>query len=808
MSLRIALIQGSVRVAIAVLCGLLIGSAYAENAAPASDASPAARYVAESWRTFAKPLALSTSNLLLFQRFYAETAVRNIDWKTGKTSTFELPELKFHDGKNVIRYTALASREGLWLLGETSLLIRPNGQRLKLETKFHEPVAVVLNDQSVLVLGSSSHGREQVAPDRLWQLRRVAASNTLQLTDRGLLSYDGQPNQNGQIYRVPRFGHSAVRLRDGRVLMLGGNSTSTRASLIKPSSKDGVWAIEPVATMPNERVFGAALVLSDGRTVVTGAPSLGCYGVAAKVRSVDVYDVQTNRWSSLPPLPFVPCADAYGADAPAITATPNGSLVVGAYLEPQVMLLPRDTASPTGYANSWQVHGHMPLRRISGVVQALSDQEVLVAGGVDNLEALSPSCCYATAGFDRINIAQPVSMESLALRFIGAGVAQRRQWVFAAGGRRFGFTGTGQLRYSAHAELIDLATGKVRQLPNVPFASGAAQAFWLDDDRVLLKGIKESNDRGFDLGENLSSYMPPSSSGMAIFHVKNNRWSEAIVLPELDQAQLIAAKGNQALLLSGAQMPARVLRLDLGTRKVEVAQQVQRGRRGGIARLLPAGKLVLAGGEVQTDTVSVLDPACEATPGKDCPEHFTGFGPFAQLAVIETLSLKNGAPTTTSILSAPWGDQVTSTVITAQGRAIVLTRDLQDEHISIVRSSENGSSWDAIPLPSDLMNKPDDRCENCALMLAPDPQNRDKDLIFLRRGAINVAYLDDAIEAQSLDIWWWNETGQNWRKVLHSSGMAARSSPLPLGEPLSPKQGKRMLSMGWHLRAPVLWIEP
>ncbi|MFZ3176150.1 MAG: hypothetical protein WA146_14740 [Thiobacillus sp.] len=87
MSLRIALIQGSVRVAIAVLCGLLIGSAYAENAAPASDASPAARYVAESWRTFAKPLALSTSNLLLFQRFYAETAVRNIDWKTGKTST-------------------------------------------------------------------------------------------------------------------------------------------------------------------------------------------------------------------------------------------------------------------------------------------------------------------------------------------------------------------------------------------------------------------------------------------------------------------------------------------------------------------------------------------------------------------------------------------------------------------------------------------------------------------------------------------------------------------------------------------------
>ena len=364
------------------------------------------------------------------------------------------------------------------------------------------------------------------------------------------------------------------------------------------------------------------------------------------------------------------------------------------------------------------------------------------------------------------------------------------------------------MRYSAHAELIDLATSKVRQLPNVPFASGAAQAFWLDDDQVLLKGVKEANGRSFDLDENTSSYIPPSSDAMAIFHVKDNRWSEAIVLPELEQAQLIAAAGNQALLLSGAQMPSRVLTLDLDTRKVEVAQQVQRGRRGGVARLLPAGKLLLAGGEVQTDTVSVLDPACEATPGRDCPEHFTGFGPFAQLAVIETLSLENGAPSTPSILSAPRGDQVTSTVITAQGRAMVLARDLQDERLSIVRSSENRASWDAIPLPPDLLNKPDDRCESCALMLASDPQNPDKDLIFLRRGAINVAYWDDEIEAQSLDVWWWNAAGQNWHKVLHGSGMAARSSPLALGEPLSPKQGKRMMSMGWHLRVPVLWMAP
>lgn len=804
--MRIARTQNPAGLVITLLCGLFIGSAHAQAnsdiAAPASDASPANRYATEGWRTFAKPLALGSSGLLLFQRYFGGAVVRHIDWNTQNTSSFELPELTLYTNKE-IRYTALSSRDGLWLLGETSMLIRPNGQRLILRTKFDEPVAVALSDQSILVLGESSHGKEG-DPKRLSQLRITKAGDRLEIVDRGWLSHDSKPNKAGQIYRVPGYGHSAVKLPDGRVLMLGGGNTSTLASLIEPSTKAGSWAVTPVAALPNPRVFGAALLLPDGRVAVTGAPHLSCHGETQQKHTVDVYDVQGDNWSSLPPLPFVPCADAYGADRPSFALTSNNSLVVGAHLEPHVMVLARDAKSPTGYANSWQVHGRMPLRRISGVVQALSDQEVIVAGGVDNVRREFGGCCYPTAGFDRIDIAQTESTESLAMSLIGAGVAKRGQWLFAASGRRFGFTGSGQMRYSAHAEMIDLSTGKARQLPNVPFASGAAQAFWLDDDRVLLKGIKASNDRGFDAGENLSSYMPPSSSAMAIFHMKDKRWSEPIALSELEQAQIIVAEGDKVLLLSA---PQQVLRLDLFTRKLEVVQQTQRGRLGGTARLLPHGKLVLAGGQVQSETVSVLDPDCEATPGKACPERFTGYGRYDSVAMIETLLLESSAPTAASTLSRTASGKAASTVVTPQGGAIVLIRDPENEQLSMARSSENGQSWDTIPLPLDLTNVRNDHCGSCTLLLAPDPRNPDNALVFLRRGAVDADYVDDAIEAQSVDVWWWDDAGKNWHKVLRSKGMAARSHPLALGDPLSPKQGKRMMSMGWHLREPVLWME-
>ncbi len=468
------------------------------------------------------------------------------------------------------------------------------------------------------------------------------------------------------------------------------------------------------------------------------------------------------------------------------------------------MLLPSKAKAPTGYDTSWQVAGHMALRRISGVAQALSDQEIVVAGGVDNQDGFG-GCCYATSCFDRINIAPGDAKKSVALSLLGTGVAKRGTLLFAGGGRRFGFTGTGQMRYSALAEMTDLTTGVVRQLPNIPFASGAAQAVWLDDSRVLYKGIKESNGRAFDATEDLSSYMPPSSGAMAIYNVVGERWSEPIALPELESAQLVHAEGDSALFLSAEQ---QLLKLDLGTRKLQVVSQLQRGRQGGHARLLADGTLVSAGGEVQSDTVSVLDPDCQATPNKECPERFVGTGPYSRLSMFEKLALKGGKPVADSILSATGPGNGIATVITAQGRVIVLSQDPQNHQLSISRSNADGTAWESMELPSLPTDSDGNPCGRCSLALVPDPRDATKELLFFRQGAIDADYFDDSIGKQTVNVWWWDQPNKNWIHVLQSNGMDARASVQALDAALSPHASKRMLSTAWHLPQPVLWVEP
>lgn len=761
----------------------------------------------QAWRTFAKPLAIGRSSMLLFQRLGEDAVIWQTDWESGKVSSLPIPEIKLK--KKEDRYTALLSAEGLWLLGDTTVLIRPDGKRLVLQTHFNEPVAVVLDDQSVLVLGPSRNGFESGVVGgenyHMQQLALIRLTNDIRSTDRGLLSYDGRPNEKGQRYRLPLYGHGAIKLQDGRVLLFGGDRTDTLASIIEPSSRD-IWVPKPLPPMPHERVFGVAQRLPDGRIAITGAKDSYCYNAAEMTHSIDVFDPKSSQWSRLPNLPFVPCADAYGADVPSMALTPGGSLLVGGTLEPYVMLLPRDTTAPSGYASDWLTYGRLPLRRISGVLQALSEREVAIGGGVENKEHRFNGCCYATSGIDHIDISLGDRKESIAMSLNGVGVAQRGHLVFAGSGRRFGFTSTGKMRYSAHAELIDLERGTVRQLPNMPFVSGAANAFWLDDQRVVVKGRANNNGRGFDLGGDLASAMPKSSTAMAVFNLANNRWTKVNLPPELQSSQLIGGEGDNALLLSPT---TQLVHLNLSSGKTEPMVQTKRGRHGGDIRLLADGRWVLAGGEVQSETISVIDPDCEPGPDKDCPEHFAGIGPYSRKAIIEIVS-PGVAESTISTLTMGSDDQsaeVESTVITASGQAIVLSQGGRSGHMAITRSSQDGKTWQTLPLPADLIKDSDGNSERGALALTGDPRNKGSELLFLRQGAIDADYVDDRVDMQSANVWWWDDATNTWSHVLQRSGMAARAKPLPLGGALSPAQGRRMMSIGWHLSKPVLWME-
>lgn len=764
---------------------------------PANAATPGLLPTDNSWRTFAKPLAIGPGAMLFFQRDGQQAVVWRMDWSTMAATSTRLTDFKLDDKR---RATAVSTREGLWLLGPDTLLIRPDGRRVVARTGFNEPVALALQDGSVVAFGHARGGEG----GGIVQLRFNPASQSIEVLQRGALAHAGASDKNTPAL-MPRYGQAVVLLKDGRLMMLGGDGQPLLASLITPAMAPGPWRVSAAAPMRHPRIGSAAMTLRDGRVVVTGAPHLDCRGEADEARSVEVYDPLLDRWTDLPPLPIVPCADSYGADTVAMTETSDGALVVGGHLEPTVQVLPRGTASPAGFDASWRTPSPFAVRRTGGVLQAISASEVVVAGGVSPRSGESASCCYATPGFDRLRIDVPQRSDSLALRHIGVGVAQRGSRVFAAAGRRFGFTGTGQLRYSGHAELIDLRAGTVRELPNVPFATGEAQARWLDDDEVLLKGVQASGDRGFARGENLASHVPPSSSDLAIFNIRSDRWRKVPMPPALQESALLEAHGHDAFFLSAS---GAVQQLNLKTGNLQALGQLPSGRQGAAARLVKDGRLVAAGGDAARERVSVIDEACESRQGAaGCPERYAGFGPMTPSTSAESLALGASSKGPSYLASTDLALLAKSSAIAIakDGTVYMLMSDLQDEVHRLVRSRTGPKSWQALPMPAGGRLCRSD----CALMVAADPRDPAQELLFFRQGAIDVTYADDNVANEPVKAWWWNTPSQAWDLVLKAAdGMAARATPQALDPRALGKKGQVMMSLGWHLPTPILWMAP
>ncbi|GEM_PF-83831 len=85
--------------------------------------------------------------------------------------------------------------------------------------------------------------------------------------------------------------HSASKLQDGTVMIVGGDSVagaSTVSEFYDPES--GIWSLGPSIT--TARTFHKAVTLQDGRVLVTlGATSVG------PLASSEIFDPETNEWS-------------------------------------------------------------------------------------------------------------------------------------------------------------------------------------------------------------------------------------------------------------------------------------------------------------------------------------------------------------------------------------------------------------------------------------------------------------------------------------------------------------------------------
>lgn len=232
-----------------------------------------------------------------------------------------------------------------------------------MQTARSRHTATLLEDGSVLVVGG-------MLPGKRYQPARSHASAELYV-----------PAQDTWIplpdMEVARLFHTATRLQDGRVLVVGGvadtRSTAVQAELYEPGRRQ--WLIVD-SSATQQRVMHAAVLLHDGRVLVMGgAQPQGGRPVA--LNSAELYDPQQRRW-----LPAAAMHEARMLHTATILADGRVLVVGGVTIQGNMEIALSHAEIYDPIQNVWQPAGEMFDSRYMHTATLLEDGAVLVAAGM------------------------------------------------------------------------------------------------------------------------------------------------------------------------------------------------------------------------------------------------------------------------------------------------------------------------------------------------------------------------------------------------------------------------------------------
>jgi N-acetylneuraminic acid mutarotase len=262
-----------------------------------------------------------------------------------------------------------------------------------------------------------------------------------------------------------RGGDSATLLRDGRVLVAGGQDRS--AELYDPTS--GSWSV--TGNMIKRRSGHTATLLPNGKVLVAGGCSTGVPGFCDELSSAELYDPSTGTWSATGGMTI----GRAGHDA--ILLGDGDALVVGG------AFFPRDSAELYDAATgTWRETGRMTTAKRYDHLTAtlLADGNVLVAGGWDR-SSLPVKRLVSAELFDP-DTATWRTTDSMAIGLAG------HTATLLADGKVLVVGDYGQDPFKPDAELYDPATGVWRRTPSWNSSLGFPQTILLADGRVLVAG--------------------------------------------------------------------------------------------------------------------------------------------------------------------------------------------------------------------------------------------------------------------------------------------------------------------------------
>jgi len=287
--------------------------------------------------------------------------------------------------------------------------------------------------------------------------------------------------------------HSAVRLNDGRVLLVGG-ADATGAVLSTCEIYDPATnSITTTGSMGTPRILHGATVLNDGRVMVAGGTSTLQPDVVAAITgtlsSVEIYNPATGTWSN-------GAALSGRTLAPALTLLSTGKVMVSGGVSVTIFFgIPLGANSTTSVRlydpanNSWTSGASMAQARAGHQYNqvTLNDGRVLMTGGVNVPSLLNASIAAPIGGAEVYNPTtnswQTVNMPTVRALHSATVLADGR--VAACGGAQGTLTVPVPI---ANVDVFDPTTNTWSSAPNLTAARGSHNAALMPDGTLLLLG--------------------------------------------------------------------------------------------------------------------------------------------------------------------------------------------------------------------------------------------------------------------------------------------------------------------------------
>ena len=326
--------------------------------------------------------------------------------------------------------------------------------------------------------------------------------------------------------RVARLDHTATLLADGRVLVAGGGKASipgasgvTSAELYDPQTNS--WS--SAGNMTTARTGHTATLLGDGRVLVVGGQ-----GPSGDLASAELYDPVTNGWSS---------AGNMATPRALHTATllDNGKVLVAGGYDVSVH---KSAELYDPATNSWSSAGSMSTPRIRHTATLLANGDVLVAGGdgTGTAELFDPATnSWSSAG----------SMAD-GRRWFTATRLQNGKVLVAAGEGSIGSQSIGVL---ARSELYDPATNGWGAGGGLATARRSHTATLLGDGEVLVTGGQTyASGRGDFMLASTELYDPATDAWSSVGSMRIAREYHTATL--LDNGNVLVVGGQTGLSVS------------------------------------------------------------------------------------------------------------------------------------------------------------------------------------------------------------------------------------------------------------------